>query len=271
MVTLKNNRSIIHYFPIYGCISTGLIYATVGVIALLSFFRVREGGADESSMLAILNDYFLGKIFIWIILTGTLCYVIWRFYEAFSDPYEYGTQPSGIVKRISICLSTVADIMIAYTAIRVLLGTGRIMLNGEPKEERATAASVLHQSWGDEVLVLVGLFVMVTAAAQLFYGVTRGYRERISLDNFSKGVRIVTHWMAWSGYIARGIILGIIGFFLMKAGITRNAEVVVNTDKAFDFIGDHVGHLSFILVAMGTFCYGIFMFIMGFAYDTDKD
>lgn len=267
----KKNKTVIQYFPVYGCISTGLVYATVGVIALLSFFKVREGGADESSMLAILNDYLIGKVFIWIILTGTVCYVIWRFYEAVADPYEYGAQPSGIVKRVSICLSTVADIMIAYTAIRVLLGTGRIMLNGQPKEERETVSSLLHQAWGDEVLVLVGFFVMGAAVIQLWYGVTRGYRERINMDHFRRPASVGIHVMAWSGYVARGVIVGIIGYFLMTAGMTRNADVVVNTDKAFDFIGDHVGHLYFLLVAIGTICYGIFMFVMGFAYDTDKD
>jgi len=46
---------------------------------------------------------------------------------------------------------------------------------------------------------------------------------------------------------------------------------IVNTNKAFDFIGDHVGHVYFILVAIATICYGVFMFAQGIAYDTDKD
>lgn len=268
---MKTKKSIVHYFPVYGCISTGLIYGTVGVIALLSFFKVRDGGADESSMLALINDYFVGKFFIWVILIGMLCYVIWRFYEAITDPYRYGGQISGIVKRVSICLSTIADMMIAYTAVRVLLGTGHIMLNGQPKEEQETVVSVFRETWGDEIIVLIGLLIMLTAATQLLYGVTRGYRERIDMKNFSHGVKIFIHVVAWAGYVARGIILAIIGFFLIKAGITRDANLVVNTDKAFDFIGDHVGHLYFILVALGTIGYGMFMFILGIAYNTGKD
>lgn len=267
---MKRKKSIIQYFPVYGCISTGLIYATVGVIALLSFFKVRDGGADESSMLGLLNDYLAGKIFIWVILTGTVCYIIWRFYEAITDPYEYGARPSGMVKRISICLSTIADIMIAYTAIRVLLGTGHIMLDGQPKEEQEMVASALRESWGNGAIILIGSLIVVTAVAQLLYGVTRGYRERVDMDNFSKAGTILTHVLAWSGYVARAIILGIIGFFLVKAGVTEDEKVVVNTDKAFDFIGDHIGRLYFILVALGTISYGIFMFILGIAYDTDK-
>lgn len=271
MLFTERKKSIIHFFPVFGCISTGLIYTAIGVIALLSFFKVRDGGADEGSMLALINEYVAGKIFIWIILTGTLCYVIWRFYEAVTDPYEYGARISGMAKRVGIGVSTIADILIAYTAIRVLLGIGHIMPDGQPQEERETVASLLQEPWGSGVVVLVGLLIIVTAAIQFLYGVTKGYKERIDIEHFSHRVRTLTHILAWAGYAARGTILGIIGFFLAKSGIIENAEVVVNTDKAFDFIGDHIGHLYFILVALATICYGIFMFIQGVAYDTDKD
>ncbi|SKC84314.1 DUF1206 domain-containing protein [Ohtaekwangia koreensis] len=271
MTITKRKKSFIHYFPVYGCISTALIYAAVGVIALLSFFKVRDGGADESSMLALVNDYLVGKIFIYVILTGTLCYVIWRFYEAFTDPYRYGSHASGIAKRIGVCLSTLADIMIAYTAIRVLFHAGNIMLNGEPREEQQRVASILQEPWGNEIIILFGFLIIVTAITQFLYGVTKGYKERIDIDHYSKAFKIFTTIMAWSGFIARGVIIGIIGFFMIKSGITENAKLVVNTDKAFDFIGDHVGHIYFIIVAFGTICYGVFMFILGVAYDTDRD
>jgi hypothetical protein len=270
-VTTDKKKTFIHYFPVYGSISTGLIYVTVGVIALLSFFKVREGGADESSMLALISDYIVGKIFIWIILAGTLCYVIWRFYEAVTDPYGYGSRVSGIAKRIGICLSTIADIMIAYTAVRVLLGTGNIMLNGQPREEQQAVDGLLREPWGNETTIVIGLLIMVAAATQLLYGVTKEYSERIDIDHLRSGIKIFTHIMAWAGYVARGIIVGIIGFFLVKSGIIQDASVVVNTDKAFDFIGDHVGHFYFIAVALGTICYGIFMFILGLCYDPDRD
>src|SRR5690349_10979898 len=115
------NKTVIHYLPVYGCIATGLIYAAIGVIAILSFLKVRYGGADEASMMAILAEYAVGKIVIGIILLGTLCYIAWRFYETITDPYEYGRHFKGGIKRAGIALSTIADILIVYTAVRVLL------------------------------------------------------------------------------------------------------------------------------------------------------
>ena len=59
--------SFIRYLPVYGCFSTGIIYLAIGGIAILSFLRVRKGGADESTLLAILNDHAIGKFLFWVI------------------------------------------------------------------------------------------------------------------------------------------------------------------------------------------------------------
>ena len=85
----KAKRTIFHYLPIYGCLSTGLSYVGVGTIAMLSFLKVRDGGADESSMLAILNEALIGKLLLWVIMIGAACYIVWRIFEAVTDPYGY--------------------------------------------------------------------------------------------------------------------------------------------------------------------------------------
>lgn len=270
MKSKRYKRTIIHFLPVYGCIATGIIYAAIGVIAILSFFKVRHGGADESSLMVILDEYIIGKIIIGIILLGTLCYILWRFYETITDPYNYGKNTKGIIKRIGIALSTVADILIVYAAIRVLLGTSHYQPDGQPREEREMVHNMLQQN-GQWLVISIGVAYIVTAVIQLFYGITRGYKERVDIERFSSFFRNVIHVLAWAGYFARGIILGIIGFFFVKAGVVENARYVVNTDKAFDFIGDHVGHVYFILVAVATICYGLFMFAQGIAYDVDED
>jgi hypothetical protein len=268
---MKKTRAFIHYLPIYGCIATGMIYSAIGVIAILSFLRIRDGGADESSMIAVLNNSVIGWVFIWIILLGTLSYIIWRLYEAFTDPYGYGKDLKGKAKRIGIALSTLADVLIVYAAIRVLIGTHNIQVNGEPEEEREMINRILHYRWGNGLVTGIGVAVSLTAIVQFLYGVTRGYRERVNIDHFHPIIKNTIHILAWCGYFARGIILGITGFFFLKAGLLENARYVVNTDKAFDFIGDHIGHVYFILIAVGTICYGLFMFTLGLTYDTDKD
>ncbi|HEV7349089.1 DUF1206 domain-containing protein [Telluribacter sp.] len=271
MKTDDKKRAIVHYLPVFGCASTGIIYLAIGVIAILSFLKLKDGGADESSLLVFLDSYFLGKILNLVILLGTICYILWRIYETIKDPYGYGKDARGLARRAGIALSTIADALIAYTAIEVLLGIGNIPENGEPEEQRQMVRSLLEENWGDWFIISLGVIVCTTALVQFFYGVTRGYKERLDIAQFSSGTKKLIHLLAWIGYLARGIILGIIGFFFLKAGLLDDARFVVNTDKAFDFIGDHVGHVYFILVALGTICYGLFMFSLGVSYDIDAD
>lgn len=271
MQSREKKKIFVHYLPIYGCIATGIIYVGIGVVAILSFLKIKHGGADESSLFAFLNNFLIGKIFVWIILLGTVGYIVWRIYETVKDPYDYGKNAKGIAKRTGIALSTVADGFIAFAAIQALLGLGNIQEDGQPEEQRQMVSHVLQESWGALFIISIGVIIAVTAVVQFFYGITRGYRERLDIAHFSLATKSVIHFLAWVGYLARGIILGIIGFFFIKAGIVENARYIVNTDKAFDFIGDDIGHVYFILVAIGTICYGLFMFALGVTYKARKD
>lgn len=266
----KKKEFFIHYFPIYGSVCTGLIYSSIGIIAILSFLQIKEGGADEGSLLAFMYEYLTGKIFVWIILVGTLSFIAWRIFEAIKDPYNYGNSYLGLGRRLGIGLSSIADILIAYSAIMVILGISGLQQDGEPDEEREFVGSMLQEGWGDWAIIIFGIIICITALVQFYYGVSRGYRERLDIAHFNKGTKRLIHFLAWAGYLARGIIIAIIGFFFIKAGIMDDAMQVVNTDKAFNFIGENIGHVFFILVAIGTICYGFFMFFMGVTYDTDN-
>lgn len=267
----KEKRVFIHYFPIYGCVSTGVIYVAIGVFALLSLLKLKDGGADESSLFVFLNDYLAGKILIWVILAGTLSYITWRIYETIKDPYNYGKDWKGTAQRTGIALSTIADALIAFAAIEVLLGISNIKADGEPEEQRQMVGDLLNENLGEWLVIAIGAIILITAVVQFYYGITRGYKERLDIAHFSKKMKHLVHFMAWAGYFARGIILGIIGFFFIKAGISEDAQFIVNTDKAFNFLGENVGHLAFVLVAAGTIFYGLFMFALGATYDVDND
>lgn len=258
-------KQFIHYLPVFGCMATGIIYLGIGVIALMSFFQLREGGADESSMLMVLNDFIVGKIIIVIILLGTACYIFWRLYETITDPYQYGKNLKGLARRSGIALSSVADMLIVYTAVRVLLGVANIQTNGQPLEEREMTRTLLEngRAW---TVITIGCITIGTALVQLLYGITKGYKERVNADSFNKVMRMIFNGLGLAGYMSRGIVLGIIGFFFLQAGFLKDPDVVVNTDKAFDFIGDHIGHIFFILIALGTIGYGLFMFALGVTY-----
>jgi uncharacterized membrane protein len=96
-VLKKNKRKILRVITLAGCFSTGIIYGSIGVIAILSFLKLKKGGADENSFFVLLNSFIAGRILNWIIIIGALCFIIWRFYEAFKDPIGIGNDAKAIL------------------------------------------------------------------------------------------------------------------------------------------------------------------------------
>jgi hypothetical protein len=267
----RKKRIALKTMTLVGCFSTGIIYGSIGVIAILSFLKLKKGGADENSFMVLLDEFLAGRILNWLIIVGAICFILWRFYEALMDPYHVGNDAKGIMLRTGAAFSSGADAFIAFSAFQALFDQRNSPQSGVPVQQRNIIAGLLEQEWGQSLVIAIGIIVLITAAVLAFYGLSSRFTETIRSGDFSKGWKYTVHAIAYAGYFSRGIILGIVGFFFIKAAIENNSNYVVNTDKAFDFIGDHVGHLYFILVAAGTICYGLYMFVLGIKYDIDAD
>jgi hypothetical protein len=155
--------------------------------------------------------------------------------------------------------------------LQALFNQQKAPQTGEPVEQRALVGQLLQMDSGKTIVLAIGVIVMLTALVLLFYGLSKRFTEALNTYAFSKKQQYLLHGMAYAGYLSRGIIVGITGFFLFKAAIKNDSAYVVNTDKAFDFIGDHVGHIFFVIVAVGTILYGVYMFILGLHYDVNAD
>jgi len=263
----RKRNTLLRMLTIVGCFSTGVIYIAVGVIAILSFFKLKEGGADESSFFVLLNTCIAGRILNWLIVFGAVCFIIWRFYEAFKDPKGIGKDAKGILVRTGAAFSSGADAFIALSVLQALFAKQKTPITGVPVQQRQFGNHLLESETGRTVLIAAGVIILITALVLILYGLSKRFTESIRSRDFTKKEKYIIHGIAYAGYFSRGVILSITGFFLIKAAIKNNSSYIVNTDKAFDFIGDHIGHVWFIVVAIGTIAYGVYMFILGLHFE----
>jgi len=267
MRVYRGKKKLLKTLTLVGCFSTGIIYSSIGIIALLSFLRLKKGGADESSFFVLLNEFIAGRILNWLIIMGALCFIIWRFYEAIEDPYHAGKDTNGILLRTGTAFSSAADAFIVLSALRAIFDQHKAPLTGEPTQQKHLVGYLLQFDWGQAAVLLIGVTILITAVVLVFYGLSSRFTEAIRADRFNKKQKSIVHAIAYAGYFSRGVILLITGFFFVKSAIKNNSRYIVNTDKAFDFIGDHIGHPWFIVIALGTVLYGVYMFVLGLNYD----
>jgi hypothetical protein len=123
----------------FGAFCLGVVYVMIGVIALLSLMRLKDGGADEASILNLLDSIPLGKVLVGIILLGLAAFIFWKFYTAIVDPYDYGNDYKGVGKRMAIAAGGFAYGMIGYSAFEALSGLAT-STNGMPTDQRLMVA-----------------------------------------------------------------------------------------------------------------------------------
>jgi hypothetical protein len=261
---MEKHRIIIESLGRFGCFSIALVYIMVGLMAILSFAGEADAMADEERIVDVLLDIPAGEVIILIMIAGLLGYIIWRVFEAFKDPYNFGSHFKGIAIRTGIGLSAVGYAIIGFSAFQVLLAGGS---NGE-QDQQMFVSKVFEFPGGLWIVGAAGLITALAGIVQFKYVGSSDYKKRIKLNELKKYVRIATHILAWAGYLARGIILCVIGFFIIRAAVEFDPKSVGDTDSAFDFIGDFgmLGELFFLIVAIGTICYGLFMIISGIYY-----
>jgi hypothetical protein len=261
-----------HTRPIarFGCVAIGTVYVLVGAVALLALSGVFTDHADETRIVRVIMEWPGGALIIWTIIAGLVGYVIWRVIEVFADPYEFGSNMRGLATRIGIGLSGLAYGIVAFSAARIALGAPGTNESSEQEQQRLVA-EVLAWPGGAWWVGMAGAMLWIFAIVQIVLIVRRSYMIEIDMANRSPAMRRVIHGLAWAGYAARAVILGVIGYFLVRAGVTFNPEEVGDTDTAFDFIGGGVvGDSAFFLVAAGTVGYGIFMYLCAAFYQFQK-
>jgi hypothetical protein len=246
---------------IVGCVSIGTVYVLVGVLALLALSGLLTGSADEERMVLVVLEVPGGSGLIWGIVAGLAGYVVWRAMEVVADPYEFGSDWTGKAQRAGIGASALGYGTIAWSiAVTAMDGSGS---NGESAEaaQQSMVGQVLAWPAGAWIVGAGGAVMVLVGVGQFVLLARRGYAMEIAIDDRSPVVRRVIHVLAWYGYAARGIILGVLGYFLLRSAWTADESEAGDTDTAFDFIGGGVvGDSAFFLVAVGTIAYGFFMY-----------
>jgi hypothetical protein len=267
MTVDKKYRKIAYILARYGCVSIGTVYILIGSMAILSLFGRGGDDADEERAMHYLLQYDLGEVLVWVVLAGMVGYIIWRIFEAVTDPYGFGTDLKGVGKRIGIALTSVGYGLIAYSAYDVLAGNGE---NSE-QEQQFMIARVLAWDAGPWLIGAVGVVTAIAGLLQFRFVVNGNYKNWLNLENMETWKKRFVFALAWAGYFARGIILLVLGYFMVRGAIKKEPDEVGDTDTAFDFIGGGIiGDSAFFLVAVGTICYGFFMYVFSVCYKFEK-
>lgn len=244
-----------------GMFAKGVVYVILGVLTAMYAFGSGGQKAGKDSALQFVYQQPFGKVLLALLAIGLICYVVWRFIQAFRDPENKGDDKSGIGTRIGYAASGVLYGVFAFEAIRMLFSNGSSGGGGDQKE--TIVSMLLGQPFGQILVGIVAVVFFGKAIYQIYRAVSGKFAKKVQDSELDHRVKDILRKAGYVGYIARGIVIGIIGYFFLRAAIEANPNEAGGTQQAFDFIQSSTawGTILLGIIAIGLACYGVFMFV----------
>lgn len=249
-----------------GIAAKGVVYILIGVLAAMAALGTGGSNGGKNGALQTIIEQPFGKILLGIVVVGLLGYVVWRMIQAFLDPDGYGSDAEGITKRSGFFISGLVYLFFAFTGFRMLfpsIGSSGSSSGGSGSGGRQLlVAKVLEQPFGQWLVGIAAVIIIGKGIFQIYKAVKEKYKNKIKEQEMSQKERTTFFRAGRIGYIARGIVLGILGYFLIQAALQSDASEAKGTEGAFDFLSTSGGPYLMAAVAIGLACYGVFMFVL---------
>lgn len=120
---------------------------------------------------------------------------------------------------------------------------------------------MLELPLGRWIVAAVGLAILGAGAFNVWRAVSRKFLEKLKLRKMSNAEERVFTWLGVVGHLARGVVFGLIGFFLVRAAWQYDPKEAVGVDGALaevlqqDYGDTLLGIVSAGLIAFGLYCY----------------
>lgn len=244
-----------------GLIAKGISFAIVGVLAMKLAFGEGGKATSREGALATIADETWGKILLIILALGFACYALWRLAQAF---FEERDDDDGFFKTWGKVAGYVARAAIygglTYATIKILMGSGGSH-SQDQKAHKATA-EVLGWPGGTWLVGIAGACVVGAGLFNGYRGIARKFRDRWKTGEMS---RQALKWGTRAGVVgllARMVVFGLIGAFLIKSAVEYDPKEAIGLDGALQkLVAQSYGHWLLGLTAAGLIAYAIFCFV----------
>ncbi len=223
-----------------GC--RAVLYALIGVLAL----RIATGSggqeADKTGAVESIAAQPFGATLLWLMAVGFAAMALWQASVAGFSGHDRR-------ERIEAALRTAVYLLIVGTIGSVLL---RGRSESGDRQARDVTATLLDLPAGQVLVAVVGLAVVALGGYWIYQGTTRKFLKELHLERMSTRAIAVAKHLGTAGYLARGVVAGLAGAFLVRAAVTHRPGEAKGIDATLRALAESpVGPWLLAAVALG--------------------
>jgi hypothetical protein len=229
-------------------------------LAALGAFQGVGGPTDSRGALTQVVGQPYGRVMLCVIAAGLAGYALWRVTQALRDTEDKGTSWKGLAVRTGYACIGVVYAGLSFSAVRLILGHSAGA--GSDETTKGWTAFALMFPLGQLLVGLAGLGVIGFGLWQCYKAFTAKFRRKWKRHEMSERARSLATRAGQVGLVARGVVFGIIGLFLIQAAWLARAEAARGISGALLAL-EQQPHGPYVLgaVALGLVAYGLYMFV----------
>ena len=239
----------------------GLIYITMGLLAVQ--VALGKGGALASPQgaIAAIGKQPAGLVLLWVILVGIIAYAVWGVVRAVFDPLQKGHDTKGLLARGGFLVSAFGYAILVIPTLGYITGASQTA-NGSQTQK--FIAAIMAMPWGRWAIGILGVCVLAGGLVQVYLGFKSDFdRQFQTYDLNSEEVKLATD-VGRFGTSARGVVFALTGVLMMLAAYNANPSQPVGMDTALTtLMHQPYGVWLLAVVAVGLIAFGFYSIMSG--------
>jgi len=238
-----------------GYVARGVLYAYMGYAALQIAMTSAPRQADQQASLIVVSGFPLGRLILVAGIVAIAAYSLWGFIRAIYDPLHRGRDAVGIVTRLGFAWSGLCYAILLFFAVALVTG-GSTGSHGDQLQQ--LAARLLSAPFGALLTEAIGLIGVGAGIGQFIEAWRASFKKDEKRGEMSETEKRVTDLLGRLGFVSRGVVFTLMGWFLFIAGSHRDPSHATGFTGTFTYLLQQpYGRVVLGLVALGFIALGL--------------
>jgi hypothetical protein len=250
----QKKKKYIEGFARLGLAAKGFVHCLLGGISLMAALGLSSATGDKEKAFGMIYRQPFGQLMLAVLGFSLLGFVMLRAFQSFDDSDNKGADLKGLLYRLGKAGGALLYLGVSFYALQLAFSGDSE--NGETQEFIVSKA--LGYDLGPLGVGIAAAVFFGQGLIQIYAGLTGNFMKKMELNGRSGSIAL--RRMGVVGYTARGIVLCILGYFLLRAALHGDPGEAGDTGGAFAFLRQQFGNWLLAAVALGFFLYGVFLF-----------
>lgn len=244
-----------------GLAARGLTYLIIGWIAAQIAFGNAAQSADQNGAIEDVAAKPFGRILLIAMALGFAAYALWRWSVAATGGpgarAKSTAEKSG--RRLGALVSGFVYAGLCVTTIVVIAGRPA---SSSTQQQQSTTAWLLGLPLGHALVIGIGVGVVVAGFAVIWLACARKFEKNLATNEMGRLTRRWATGLGVAGNSTLGIVVVLVGVFLVQAAVANNAGASKGLDQTLRTVaGEPFGTTLLLAVAVGLVAYGLYSFV----------